>query len=410
MRSAIRRFFCIFILAMKEHYLHYLWKNKLIPFHKLQLKDGTSFNVKKTGKWNRYAGGPDFLDAQIEMYGLTWVGHVEIHVNSMDWYDHKHHLDNAYNSVILHVVYRSNGQVRIQNAALPELELKAVVNEQHFNSFGEFKMKPKIYCSKHVSLLNEQILMQSFERAFTKRIERKALFSENEHFHDQDKLYGFFAGAFGGKLNASPFTELVRRIPLNLFFSLCSDKRKRVYGLVSGLFKAHGNIDECLLEMMETKGVVLMSPCQWTQGGIYSHASPKKRLLQFTIFLQAFYSVPELGSTISPMNFKHFSAYMMNSANSTRFPVSFLCHVFVNALVPFFYLSQRKKGIHALNQCKQLLLEIPPEKNHVINLWNHAGIYAKNALETQALLEIFTDFCTNKKCLSCAIGNEILNR
>jgi hypothetical protein len=57
-----------------------------------------------------------------------------------------------------------------------------------------------------------------------------------------------------------------------------------------------------------------------------------------------------------------------------------------------------------------LLLEIPPEKNHIINLWKNAGIHPKNAFESQALLEIFTDFCTNKKCLSCVIGNEVLNR
>jgi hypothetical protein len=395
---------------MKEHYLHYLWKNKLIPFHKLHLKDGTPFKVKNPGKWNRYAGGPDFLDAQIEMYGLTWFGHVEIHVNSMDWYDHNHHLDDAYKAVILHVVYRSNGTVRIHNQSLPELELIHVVNEKHFQSFGEFKMKPKIYCSKHVALLNERVVKRSYETSFSQRIEKKALIKENQGMKDQDLLLVLFARAFGGKLNASPFTELIRHIPLSLFFSLCSEKRHRIYALVSGLFNARDAFDNDLLNEMEVNGITLMRSCQWTQGGIYSNASPKKRVLQFPVFLESFFYSSELGSTIAPMSLKNFIRHMMDSPKSAYFPASFLSHVFVNALVPFFYVYQLKQGLPTLNKCRQLLLEIPPEKNHIINLWKNAGIHPKNAFESQALLEIFTDFCTNKKCLSCVIGNEVLNR
>ena len=153
-----------------------------------------------------------------------------------------------------------------------------------------------------------------------------------------------------------------------------------------------------------------MSPCQWTHGGIYSNAAPKKRLLQFPCFLESFFSVPQLGFAIAPLSFKQFNAYMMTATNSMRFPKTLLSHVFVNALVPFFYLLQREQKLSPLSRCKQLLSEIPPENNHVINLWENAGIHAKNAYETQALLEIFTDFCTNKKCLSCLIGIEILNR
>lgn len=394
---------------MKEHYLHYLWKNKLIPFHKLQLKDGSPFHIKDTGKWNRYAGGPDFLDAQIEMYGLTWVGHVEIHVNSMDWYDHNHHLDDAYKAVILHVVYRSNGKVLINNQRLPELELIDVVNEKHFQSFGKFKMKPTIYCSKHVAFLDKQVVKRTFEMAFRNRIEKKTFITENQ-LNDQDLLHMLFAKAFGGKLNAEAFKELIRLVPLNVFFSLSPEKRKRVYPLVSGLYNAQDAIDYELLEIMKVNGIALMSSGQWTQGGIYSSASPKNRVRQFPVFLETFFHTPELGSSIAPMSLKNFIGFMSKRAKSSCFPVSFISHLFVNAMIPFFYIYLSKRGYPALDTCKHLLVEIPPEKNHIIKLWKNAGIYAKNAFESQALLEIFTDFCTNKKCLSCEIGNKILHR
>jgi hypothetical protein len=44
----------------------------------------------------------------------------------------------------------------------------------------------------------------------------------------------------------------------------------------------------------------------------------------------------------------------------------------------------------------------------VIKKWKEFGVKPKNAAESQAFLEIFNEFCTNKKCLSCAIGQQLL--
>ena len=37
------------------------------------------------------------------------------------------------------------------------------------------------------------------------------------------------------------------------------------------------------------------------------------------------------------------------------------------------------------------------------------GVKIKKAYDSQALLEIYNDFCSRKKCLSCVVGDKIIN-
>ena len=106
-----------------EQLLHYVWKHKLLPLKPLRTTDGQPLEIIDPGLHNPDAG-PDFFNAKIKLNGVLWVGNVEIHVKTSDWYHHHHDQDRSYDTVILHVasdidsqVYRSNGEV------IPQLEL-----------------------------------------------------------------------------------------------------------------------------------------------------------------------------------------------------------------------------------------------------------------------------------------------
>ena len=120
---------------MKEKYLHYLWQYKLMPLHSMTLTDGRQFKLIHQGDYNANESGPDFLNAKIEIDGITWAGNIEIHVKSKDWFVHNHHFDSAYDSVILHVVYQHNGEVKVRDSILPVLELKEWVDHAHYRKF-----------------------------------------------------------------------------------------------------------------------------------------------------------------------------------------------------------------------------------------------------------------------------------
>jgi hypothetical protein len=58
----------------------------------------------------------------------------------------------------------------------------------------------------------------------------------------------------------------------------------------------------------------------------------------------------------------------------------------------------------------QLIKQVSSEKNSIISNFSTLEIKAKNAMESQALLELKNNYCTKKRCLQCAIGNSLLRK
>ena len=54
------------------------------------------------------------------------------------------------------------------------------------------------------------------------------------------------------------------------------------------------------------------------------------------------------------------------------------------------------------------LSEIKPESNSIIRQFNTSGITAENAMQTQALIQLKTNYCAKKQCLSCRFGHGLL--
>ena len=70
-----------------------------------------------------------FSNAQLKIDQLDWVGHVEIHLKSSDWFAHQHHQDSNYDAVILHLVWEDDVPVVTQSGMpLPSLELSKIVS------------------------------------------------------------------------------------------------------------------------------------------------------------------------------------------------------------------------------------------------------------------------------------------
>ena len=73
---------------MKEDFLHFLWKHQKFLQANLKTTQGYDLKVIKTGTHNMLAG-PDFSDARLKIDDLDWVGNVEIHLKSSDWFAHR---------------------------------------------------------------------------------------------------------------------------------------------------------------------------------------------------------------------------------------------------------------------------------------------------------------------------------
>ena len=49
----------------------------------------------------------------------------------------------------------------------------------------------------------------------------------------------------------------------------------------------------------------------------------------------------------------------------------------------------------------ELLEQLPAESNLFISRWSKLGVKAENALETQALLQLSSEYCANLECDRC---------
>jgi hypothetical protein len=79
--------------------------------------------------------------------------------------------------------------------------------------------------------------------------------------------------------------------------------------------------------------------------------------------------------------------------------------------VPFVFLYGDKKASQEMkDSALKLLEELPAEKNAIIDFWKSLGISADSAYDSQALLQLKKNYCSQLKCLHCRIGHKVMTR
>ena len=83
----------------------------------------------------------------------------------------------------------------------------------------------------------------------------------------------------------------------------------------------------------------------------------------------------------------------------------------INAVAPLlFCYGKLHKDESVCDTAMQFLEETEAEDNTVIRHFNQCDITAGNAMQTQALLHLYSYFCKRKRCLECRIGNVFLHK
>jgi Protein of unknown function (DUF2851) len=86
-------------------------------------------------------------------------------------------------------------------------------------------------------------------------------------------------------------------------------------------------------------------------------------------------------------------------------------HILINATVSLLVAyGKAKDELSYVDKAIAVLQQLPAEHNAITRRWNDMGIQAKNSFDSQALIELFNNFCTQKQCLSCHIGVAIIQK
>jgi len=185
----------------------------------LQTTDGEDLEIYSAGIHNSDAG-PDFHNARVKIGGTVWAGNVELHLSSSDWEKHGHSADNAYDNIILHVVYSDDKPLILTNGRrIPTLELKNRVPDDLYNRYHNlvFGNQAIIPCEASIGSVDGLTMHNWLTRVLVERLERRSaaiISAINLNRGDwEETFYQFLAANFGFKTNALPFELLAKSLP-----------------------------------------------------------------------------------------------------------------------------------------------------------------------------------------------------
>lgn len=422
---------------MKEEYLHHLWQQKRLPFHHLKSVDGEELEVINTG-WLNPDSGPDFFSGSVLIDGIKWSGNIELHIHSSDWYKHNHHKDPAYNNVVLHVVLKHDKDVFINDRKLPTVELIDFIDQSHLNRYesilNQKNSRPCHNILKESDLINEQLENSLFQRLARKTNEIKEL-KQKFKLTNKASFQLFMAQAFGGRANKDAFRELSLKLNLKMilkeYWSI-----KNIEALVFGvagfledqiaLDSHHNELKKEWHHLKRKYDLTAMNKSAWKFSGMRPPSFPTIKLSQYARYLaNAKFDFQEKENPSKTLKkFKEDLVILPHDYWSLHYdfgkkwdkPIYNLSSQFknqlaINGLAPFlFFLGQLKNDFNYIDLAFGVLEKIPSENNYIIKQWKEEGIIPKNANESQALIELNNEFCTFRRCLSCRIGQQLLNK
>jgi hypothetical protein len=98
----------------------------------------------------------------------------------------------------------------------------------------------------------------------------------------------------------------------------------------------------------------------------------------------------------------------MSKSTKKTLTDSFIDLLLINSILPLKFCFARHQGQSVDEVILSIIQEIDSENNSIVNTFNAIKNVSKSALQSQALIQLKTEYCTKNKCLQCAIGNSLL--
>jgi len=417
-----------------ESFLHFIWKYRLFDSEYFNYKN-EKIEVIDTGQHN-VSSGPDFFNAKIKIGQTLWAGNVEIHVRASDWYKHNHQDDPAYDNIILHVVYEPDIAVFRRNGE----EIPFVRLGFHPNLLKRHKIlitrKKDPECYRVFSRMDGILYQDWIGKLGLSRMERRVRYiqqtlQENQYDWDQT-FYQILGSAFGSNQNSEPFRLLTGSVPLNFIY------RHRFDPLVlnAAFFGQAGFLDEAITDdryysQLQREFKVINNNLPEPLPGKHIWKLMRSRPASFPIVrIPQFIGLvkntfPFMERMLETKNADEMAFFFRESVKNywtdhflygisgrrpQYMPSLSTCRLWVlNAVIPvlFCYGWSRNKS-EICDRAMNLLEQLPPENNVILKKWNTFGIIAKNAFDSQSLIELKTRYCESNRCTECMVGHKIL--
>ena len=429
-----------------EQLLQYVWKHKILPLECLETTDGKALEIIDPGLHNRNAG-PDFFNAKLRIGNTMWVGNVEIHEHSKDWFRHGHDSDPAYDNVVLHVVEDVDCDVtNSRGEFIPQIKLCVPVTVTlNYKELLNADAYPP--CYRIVPELS-QLTVHSWMAALqTERLERKTLDiarrAERANGSWEDAYFITLARNYGFGINGDAFEQWAYNVPLNQV----AHHRDDIFQIEAIFLGQAGLLDIDAIPAKYQKeamndgyfnrlkneykylahkfSLTPMNRTMWKFLRLRPQNFPHIRISQLaTLYherktslsqLLECMNVDELRRMLSTHVTEYWATHYTfgaesasNSKSMSPFSINLLM---INTAIPMLFAYGRHTCDDTLcDRAFDMLEQLKAEDNHIIRMWKECGLKVATAGDSQALIQLKNEYCDRKDCLRCRFGYEYLKR
>lgn len=403
----------------------------------LKTVQGDDIAIVNSGQYLQLAG-PDFFNAQVVIGGQKWAGNVEIHLKSSDWYIHNHERDDAYDSVILHVVWEHDAEVfRQDNSEIPVLELKHYTDKALLESYNALATaKSWIYCEKELETINSFVVDNWKERLFFERLQRKALpittLAKETNQDWEAVLFCFMAKNFGLNTNGEIFYKIASSIP----FSIIRKESFEAENLEALLFGRAGllndSYEDAYAKDLQSRYEYMghkhrLEEVYVDEVQFFKHRPDNFPTIRLSQLAQVYHQHQNLFSKIIaaetiadiyalfkvqvPVYWQSQYRFDKESpAKKKPLTQSFIDLLIINTIIPFRFAYAQSLGKDNSEELIALMQQVAPESNSIIDKFRQYKMPVASAYDTQSLLQLRNEYCTHKRCMQCALGLELLKK
>ena len=416
---------------MPEILLHYIWQKRIWAGFPQTTTDGKPVEIVSVGQYNIHAG-PDFSNAHIRIDGQDWVGNIEIHVCASDWYKHRHHMDAAYDTTILHVVAKADKEVcNTRGECLPQCELQYPHGQDYLTQLlhsteWHASLSGIPDCGKQL-LENPTLLTQDWKKnLLEQRLEcKRQSITQLLDITQQSWAHAFYislAHNFGFHTNGLPFEALALATPLS-----CLQKhRNSLFQLTaillgqSGLLEPRAKNQEpglweeyCFLQKKFSLQPIEAS--MWKKARMRPQNAPEVRIRQFAhlIYQSEFLFAQLMEAQSTEKMFELLSLQYDNEDvyNRVQRPLPLgknsIAILLINTVIPYKYAYTQHQHIE---DAIEWLNNIPKEDNTIIRKWAMLGQDIRSAADTQALIHLYQNYCQPHLCFNCHVGYQVFGQ
>lgn len=413
-----------------EKLLQYIWQFQYFNKSELLTSAGEKLQIIFPGKLNTNQG-PDFTNAQIKIDNTTLVGSIELHLKASQWNEHGHSNDANYKNVILHVVFEND----LSQSSVPVLELQPRISNLLLDRYTALMNASSfIPCTNAVSEVKEITWLSWKERLLAERLTRKSSivfkFLEENNAHWEETFWWMLARNFGMKVNTEAFESMARTIPVNLL----AKHKHQIHQLEALLFGQAGLLNETFTEdypkLLQREYLFLKK--KYDLNPIHNRVHflrmrpgnfPTIRLSQLAGLIQnsahlfskvlEIEKLPEVKKlfdvTANDYWYYHYRFDEASSFKKKTIGKDMIDNVIINTIVPvLFAYGLYHKEENYKNKAILWLEDLPAETNSITKGFADLKLYSQSAFDSQSFIELKTQYCDNKHCLQCAIGNVLL--